>query len=79
MRKLFISSFAVIFTLATTLSYAAEASKGFKAYPNIVDYKFMSEHAVVPIREDVTVIAPRSPALRGPESGCTPAARRPCP
>jgi rhodanese-related sulfurtransferase len=59
MRQIYISTLAVIFTLTTSLAYAAESSKGFKTYPNIVDYKFVSEQAAVPLREGVTVIDSR--------------------
>ncbi len=59
MRAIFTSALAVLFTLSTGLSYAAETSKGFKTYPEIVDFKFMAEQASVPKREDVTVIDSR--------------------
>lgn len=59
MRTFFTSTLAVVFSLAATLSYAAEPAKGFKTYPNIVDYKYMSEQANVPKREGVTVIDSR--------------------
>jgi rhodanese-related sulfurtransferase len=59
MRTSFTLSIAVFFMLAASLSYAAETSKGFKTYPDIVDFKFMSEQAIVPKLENVTIIDSR--------------------
>ena len=50
---------AIITPLLTTPLMAADAKKGFKTYPNIVEYQYVSEKAGVPKLKDVTVIDSR--------------------
>ncbi|MBT8440027.1 MAG: hypothetical protein KJO91_09890 [Gammaproteobacteria bacterium] len=59
MKAFHISALTVLFTLTTNLAYATDSSKGFKTYPNIVEYDYVAEQASVPRREGVTVIDSR--------------------
>lgn len=50
---------ALVVLLVFAQNTSATGSQGFKTYPNIVDYKFVEEHASVPRRNDVTIVDSR--------------------
>jgi rhodanese-related sulfurtransferase len=50
---------ALLIVLSLTASYSLADSKGFKAYPKIVNYDFVAEHGSIPRRDNVMVIDSR--------------------
>ena len=59
MKNFYISALSVVFAFSTTWAYAADAPKGFKSYPKIVDFEYVEKQARVPLREGITVVDSR--------------------
>jgi rhodanese-related sulfurtransferase len=57
MKPISISVLAIVLTLTAT--YTSAESKGFKAYPKIVDYDFVADQGEIPRRDDVMVVDSR--------------------
>ena len=59
MKSFYISALSVVFAFSTIWAYAADAPKGFKSYPKIVDFEYVEKQARVPLREGITVVDSR--------------------
>ncbi len=59
MKTFYISALSLVFAFITTWACAADSSKGFKTYPNIVDFEFVEKQASVPLREGIMIVDSR--------------------
>ncbi len=73
LKKLIIILVVAIFATLGMTTAQAETKAKWQAYPNIVDVKFVMEHAPIPKRDDVLVIDAR-PTARKYDSGHIPGA-----